>query len=43
MFDKILEFGQLAIKVITFIIVEVVPFGRAVQKLFKKKDTNGTD
>jgi len=37
MFDKIVSISQIIIKVVSFIIIEVVPFGRAIKDLLKKK------
>jgi hypothetical protein len=37
MIDKILLIAEITVKVITFVIVEVVPFGRAIQNALKKK------
>lgn len=38
--DRIINILQVVTKIIGFVIVEVVPFGRAIKDLFKKKPTN---
>jgi hypothetical protein len=35
---SLIRYAEIIIKILGFIIAEVVPFGRAIQELFKKKE-----
>lgn len=40
--DNFIRIAEVTVKVIGFIIAEVIPFGRAIQKVFKNK-TDATE